>query len=66
VKVAWTDLHAIRETKSLFLLYAGPNIAIVPKRFFTNDAQVNIWKRLAAMGIAPGTIKAGGFGNILC
>ncbi len=65
-KVNWTDLHTINETKTFFLLHMGPGVAIVPKRFFMSDEQMDLWKRVAATGIAPTKIVTRGFARILC
>jgi len=45
--IAWNVLKRIQETRSLFLLYQGPNIAvIVPKRFFQSTAEMEKWREL--------------------
>jgi hypothetical protein len=46
-RIEWNLLKQLRETKSLFLLYHGPNIAvIVPKRFFQSAAEIEAWRQL--------------------
>jgi hypothetical protein len=58
-KVDWNVLHVVAETKSQFLLYHSPNMAaVVPKRFFTDAAEVEAMKRLAIDGIAPKKITS--------
>lgn len=43
----WNVITEVRETKSFFLLQLGKNSAIpLPKRFFTNAAEVDAWKQL--------------------
>jgi len=47
--LAWDVFKKVRESKSLFLLYHGTNIAIVlPKHFFQNEAQIEDWRQFAA------------------
>ena len=44
--LAWNVMKRIRETKSLFLLYHAPNIAIiVPKRFFQSESEMEAWRQ---------------------
>jgi len=57
-EVQWGVLRVLRETKSLFLLYQAPNLAvIVPKRFFESQIQMNTWRQMAEAGIAPRKIS---------
>jgi hypothetical protein len=59
--VKWTVVQKLRETKSLFLLYFAPNLAvIVPKRFFRDQAQMAEWRSLIQGGVAPKNISKPG------
>jgi hypothetical protein len=45
--LTWNVIKEVRETRSLFLLQLGNNSSIpIPKRFFTNAAEVDAWKNL--------------------
>ena len=60
--LAWSTLKNVRETKSLFLLYHHPSLAvIVPKRFFQSDAEMDQWRELVSSAIAPMKIEKPGF-----
>jgi hypothetical protein len=64
---AWSVMKRIRETKSLFLLYHGPNIAvIVPKRFFQNPSEMENWRQLVMTSMDPKRIDKPGFVGRLC
>jgi hypothetical protein len=57
----WSNLKFVRETKSFFLLYQLPQMAlIIPKRFFETPEQMETWRRLASSGIAPKRIERPG------
>jgi hypothetical protein len=59
--LAWSVLKRVRETKSLFLLYHGPNIAmIVPKRFFQSPAEMEKWRQLVLESMATKRIEKPG------
>lgn len=54
-RMAWSTIREVRETKSLFLLYHAPNIAIVlPKRFFDGVDELERWRRLVAAAFSKG------------
>lgn len=57
----WSLLRAVRETKTSFLLYEGPGIArIVPKRFFSSEGELVIWKNAVTSWMAPKSIHPPG------
>jgi hypothetical protein len=59
--MAWNILQKLRETKSLFVLYHGLNLAvIVPKRFFQNAAEMEKWRQLVLGCVAPKRIEKPG------
>jgi hypothetical protein len=59
--IVWNVLKRVQETESLFLLYHGPNIAvIVPKRFFQSPAEMERWCQLVLACIAPKRIEKPG------
>jgi hypothetical protein len=59
---AWDILKHARETRSLFLLYHAPNMAvIVPKRFFQNADQLDLWRQLVTSHLPIG--KSGAIGR---
>jgi hypothetical protein len=61
IEVAWKDLTQVREMRTLFLLYRGPETAhIVPKRFFTSQEEIDVWRRTVEIGIAPRAISKPG------
>jgi hypothetical protein len=54
-EMRWGVVREIRETKSLFLIYHAPNIALpVPKRFFASEGEQARWKEFAALHIPAG------------
>ncbi|MGA2214528.1 MAG: YcxB family protein [Bryobacteraceae bacterium] len=60
--ISYEALWAVRETKSLFLLYLNAALAIVlPKRFFKDVAQENDWRLLLEQRISPKGIAKPGF-----
>jgi hypothetical protein len=65
--IAWSVVKRIRETKSLFLLYHGQNIAvIVPKRFFRDSAEMERWRELVMASIHPKQIERPGLVARFC
>jgi len=61
-EITYEALWAVRETKSLFLLYLGAGSAIVlPKRFFKDALQQNDWRILMEQRISPKAITTSGF-----
>jgi hypothetical protein len=65
--IAWSILFKVRETKSLFILYMGPNSGeVVPKRFFQSPDEMERWRALvgASMGAKP--IEEPGFVGRWC
>jgi len=47
--IAWNVIKRMQETRSLFLLYHAPNVAvIVPKRFFQSAREMELWRQLVA------------------
>jgi hypothetical protein len=61
-EISYKALWAVRETKSLFLLYLGAGSAIVlPKRFFKDAVQQNDWRNLVERGISPKGVTKSGF-----
>jgi hypothetical protein len=51
--LTWDIFKAVRETKSLFVMYQGPNIAVVlPKRFFADSAAADEWRRLVSSSMS--------------
>jgi YcxB-like protein len=64
---AWKSVRAVRETRSLFLLYYAPGMAhIVPKRFFRDAAEMAAFRALVASAIAPGKIAPPGLVGRWC
>jgi hypothetical protein len=60
--ISYEALWAVRETKSLFLLYLNATSAIVlPKRFFKDPIQQDDWRLLVEQRISPKTITKSGF-----
>jgi hypothetical protein len=60
--ISYEALWAVRETKSLFLLYLNATSAIVlPKRFFKDPIQQNNWRLLVEQLIFPKSITKSGF-----
>jgi hypothetical protein len=60
--ISYEALWAVRETKSLFLLYSSASSAVVvPKRFFKDAAQENDWRILVEEHISPKVIIKPGF-----
>jgi hypothetical protein len=58
IEVAWKDLSQVHEMRTLFLMYRGPETAhIVPKRFFTNQEEMDAWRRTVEIWMAPRTIS---------
>ena len=50
----WSAVQRIRVTKSLFLIYYGPSIAIlVPRRFFVGEAQLRDWMEIVPPALMP-------------
>ncbi|HXR74824.1 MAG TPA: YcxB family protein [Bryobacteraceae bacterium] len=63
-ELQWSVMQTVRETKSQFLLYYAPNQALlVPKRFFTDDAQLASWRDVARAGMSPKDIKQSAIGR---
>jgi hypothetical protein len=61
-EISYEALWAVRETKSLFLLYSGAGSAFVlPKRFFKDASQQNDWRILVEQRISPKRIMRSGF-----
>jgi hypothetical protein len=47
--LAWNVMKQMRETRSLFLLYHAPNLAvIVPKRFFQRASEMQEWRQFVS------------------
>ena len=47
--IAWNVMKRIRETRSLFLLYHAPNVAVIlPKRFFQSSSEMDAWRQFVA------------------
>ncbi len=65
--ISYEALWAVRETKSLFLLYSNAMSALVlPKRFFKDAAQEKDWRNLVEEHISPKMItKSGSLGRWL-
>jgi hypothetical protein len=62
MEVPWKDLSQVREMRTLFLMYRGPETAdIVPKRFFTNQEAIDAWRRTVEIWMAPRGISKPGF-----
>jgi len=62
IEVAWKDLSQVREMRTLFLMYRGPETPhIVPKRFFTNQEAIDAWRRTVEVWMAPQAISKPGF-----
>jgi hypothetical protein len=62
--LAWSTIREIRETKSLFLLYHAPKIAMVlPKRFFDGDDELGQWRRLVTAAYPKGISKSSPVGR---
>jgi hypothetical protein len=60
--ISYETLWAVRETKSLFLLYLSAGSALVlPKRFFKDAVQQNDWRILMEQRISPKRITKSGF-----
>lgn len=61
-EISYEALWAVRETKSLFLLYLGAGSAILlPKRFFKDASQQDDWRILVEQRISPKHITKSGF-----
>ena len=59
--ISYEALWAVRETKSLFLLYLNAASAIVlPKRVFRDDVQQDAWRLLVEQRISPKRIAKSG------
>ena len=59
--ISYEILWAVRETKSLFAVYASASAALVlPKRFFKDAPQENDWRNLVQERIAPKVIIESG------
>jgi hypothetical protein len=64
---AWSTLKFIGETRSLFLLYQLPYIAIiVPKRWFESAEQIETWRQIATAGIGSRGIEKPGLVGRWC
>jgi hypothetical protein len=60
--ISYEALWAVRETRSLYLLYLGAGSALVlPKRFFKDAAQQDDWRTLVEQRISPKCITKSGF-----
>src|SRR5207302_2900728 len=60
----WTVITEVLETRTLFLLHIGKRSAIVlPKRVFTDAAQIQSWKQLLQSQLASGVIDGGLLGR---
>jgi hypothetical protein len=60
--IAWSLVKHIRETKSLFLLYHHPNIAIVvPKRFFQGASEMETWRQFVVTHLDSNRMDKPGF-----
>jgi hypothetical protein len=60
--ISYEALWAVRETKSMFLLYLSASSAFVlPKRFFKDDSQHNEWRIFVTRQISPKAITSSGF-----
>jgi YcxB-like protein len=60
--ISYEVLWAVRETKSMFALYASASYAfVVPKRFFNDATQENDWRILVEEHISPKVITKSGF-----
>jgi hypothetical protein len=60
--ISYEALWAVRETKSLLLIYTSARSALVlPKRFFKDAAQQNEWRILIEERISPKRITRSGF-----
>ena len=59
---SWTAIWAVRETKTMFLLYFNEYSAyILSKSFFSGAAEQNAWRQLIEQRISPKTISPPGF-----
>jgi hypothetical protein len=64
MEIGWNLVHAVRETKTLFLLYQSPETAwVIPKRFLASEADVEAFRSHIERGLgdlpryhAPGVI----------
>ena len=57
-RMGWSVIHRLGETNSLFLFYISPYFAwLVPKRFFANDADMQIFLELLSAHVEPLKIK---------
>jgi hypothetical protein len=66
-RIAWSVVKRIRETKSLFLVYQAPNLAIiVPKRFFQNHSHLDSWRQLVAAQVGSKCVETPGFVGRFC
>jgi hypothetical protein len=65
--IAWNVLKRVRETKTLFLLYHAPNIAVVvPKRFFQSPSEIEKWRQLVVTYVDAKRIEKPGVVGRLC
>lgn len=65
--IAWNVLKRVRETKSLFVFYHGPNIGVIaPKRFFQSSSEMEKWRQLVVTYLDTKRIEKPGFVGRLC
>lgn len=65
--IAWGVVKQIRETKSLFLLYHAPNVAVVvPKRYFQDGSEIDTSRQFVAPHLAAKRIEKPGFVARFC
>ncbi len=65
--IAWDLVKRLSETKSLFLLYHAPNMAVaVPKHFFQNTPELDSWRQFAAARLGSERIEKPGIVARFC
>ena len=65
--LAWNVMKRMCETKSLFLLYHAPNLAvIVPKRFFQSASEMQAWRQFVSVHLDSKRIDKPNFVARLC
>jgi hypothetical protein len=56
----WTGVMAVVETRTLFLIFNGQSITLVPKRYFQSPNEMSSWREIVEAGIAPQKIARPG------
>lgn len=58
--ITWSNVREVCETKTLFLIYLGADIAtVIPKRFFRNAGLIEAWKQDVTRNMGKPIISKG-------